>query len=163
LITNWEFFGLRGKQGNYYFSRSKAPKMFQLVRTSPLVEGSDLEAKRLSKLIEIRLSRTILVERQFDEKLGIGGMTGNQRKYYSSRTRAPKLFQLVGTSPLVEDRALKQNDFQNSLKIRLSRTVSVGRQCDDEIVICVITRKAWVRPAVLADSLASKRNHRYQS
>jgi len=66
-----------------------------------LEAGSDLEARQLSKLIEIRLSRTILVERQFDEKLGIGGMTGNQRKYYSSRTRAPKLFQLVGTSPLV--------------------------------------------------------------
>ena len=38
----------------------------------------------------------------FDDKLGIVGMTGKQRKYYSSRTKAPKLFQLVRTSPLVE-------------------------------------------------------------
>jgi len=46
------FFGLRGKQGKYSFSRTKAAKLFKLVRTSQLVEGLGVEAKRLSKLIE---------------------------------------------------------------------------------------------------------------
>jgi len=47
------------------------------------------------------------VERQFDDKLGIVGMTGKQRKYYSSRTKAPILFQLVGTTPLVAGLGLR--------------------------------------------------------
>ena len=38
------FLGLRGKQGKYYFSRTKTPKLFQLVWTSPLVTGLGLEA-----------------------------------------------------------------------------------------------------------------------
>ena len=91
--------------------------------------GPGLEARELSKLIEIRVSRTISMERQCDTKLGLRGKQG---KYYFLITKSPILFKLVSTSLLVEDLALKQNDFQNSLKIRLSRTVSIERQSDDK-------------------------------
>ena len=48
----------------------------------------------------IRLSLTVSAERQFDDKFDFLGLRGNQGKYYYSRTEAPKLFQLVRTSPL---------------------------------------------------------------
>jgi len=51
-MINWFFFGLRGKQGKYYFSRRKAPKLFQLVWTSLLVAVPVLEARELLKFLE---------------------------------------------------------------------------------------------------------------
>ena len=92
--------GLRGNQGKYFSLRSKAPILFQLVRTTSLVAVPGLKAKELLKILEIRLSRKVLVERQFDDKLGISGLRGKQGEYYSSRTKAEKLFRLVRTSPL---------------------------------------------------------------
>jgi len=91
--------GLRGKQRKYYLSWTKAPILFQLVRTSPLVAGLGVRAKALSNFLEIRLSRTVSVERQFVDKLWFFGLRGKQRKYFFSRTKTPILFQLVRTSP----------------------------------------------------------------
>jgi len=45
-------FRIKGKQGKYYFSRTKAEKLFKLVRTSPLVEELGVEARGLSKFLE---------------------------------------------------------------------------------------------------------------
>jgi len=84
--------GMTGKQGKYCSSRTKAPNLFQLVRTSPLVAGPGVEAEGLLNSLKIRLSPTVSVERQFDDKLGIVGMMGKQGKYYFSRTKAPNLF-----------------------------------------------------------------------
>ena len=48
-MINWE---LLGKQGKYYFSITKAPRLFRLVWTFPLVAGPGLEARELSKFLE---------------------------------------------------------------------------------------------------------------
>jgi len=81
---------------------TKAPRLFRLVWTSPLVAESDVEARELLKSLQIRLSPTVSVERQFDNKFVFFGLRGKQGKYFFSRTRAANLFQLVRTSPLVE-------------------------------------------------------------
>jgi len=98
VLIKWE---LLGKQGKYYFSITKAPRLFRLVWTSPLVAESDVEARELLKSLQIRLSPTVSVERQFDNKFVFFGLRGKQGKYFFSRTRAANLFQLVRTSPLV--------------------------------------------------------------
>jgi len=125
------FLGWRRKQGKYYFSITKAPKLFQLLWTSPLVGWPGLEEKELTKLFEIRLSRKVSVERKFDTKLDLFGLRGNQGKYYSLRSKAPKLFRLIGTSPLVAGLAVRAETLIKFLEIRLSRKVSVERQCDE--------------------------------
>ena len=123
-MINWE---LLGKQGKYYFSITKAPRLFRLVWTSPLVAESDVEARELLKFLQIRLSPTVSIERQFDNKLVFFGLRGKQGKYYSSRTRAANLFQLVRTSPLVEGLGVEAKRLLKFLQIRLSPTVSIER------------------------------------
>ena len=80
------------------------------------MEGPGVEAETLLNSLKIRLSPTISVERQFDNKLGIVEMTGKQGKYSFSRTKAAKLFQLVCTSPLVEGSGVKAIGLLRSLE-----------------------------------------------
>ena len=65
--------------------------MFQLVWTSPLVAGLGVRVKELLKSLEIRLSPTVSVERKFDDKLGIVGITGKPGKILILQNQSSKL------------------------------------------------------------------------
>ena len=90
--------------------------MFQLVRTSPSVAGLGVRAMKLINSLKIPLSRKVSVERKFDTKLDLLGLRGEQRKYYSSRSKAPKLFQLVWTSPLVAELGVRAETLSKFLE-----------------------------------------------
>jgi len=103
-----QVFGITGKAAKIYnFSWTKAPKLFQLVWTSSISGRAWRRSKPTYKIPwksdfcgRFWLGGSVM-------RNGIFGWRGKQRKYYFSWTKAPKLFQPVRISPLVEGRGME--------------------------------------------------------